>query len=158
MLYYTFERPDNLVYNVDVYFKNTYNPKWFDDPYVKEMVKDVDNTVVFDRNVAVSPILGPIPVHEISGGVKMLIMALKTDIPLYGPAFGDNCLVWLKCIAEKKDITLVVGHLMPFGDPFHAIFLPKNLEINLYSDFVDSYMVHEGYMTEEDDEYATYSY
>ena len=64
------------VYNTAVFFKNDYEDEWIIDPFVKEMIRDVDRSEVLDSGVIDSPVLGKIPPLGLSGGVKTLILVL----------------------------------------------------------------------------------
>lgn len=100
MLYVTFEEPENFNRDVDVYFNNRYEKEWLQDPLVKEMVRDVDKSEILSNYAVESPVLGIIPVTRISGGVKALILMLKTDRVIWGTACGDNCAVWIDKLVE----------------------------------------------------------
>lgn len=62
------------VYNTAAYFKYDYEDSWIIDPFVKEMIQDVDQSTVLDSGVIDSPVLGKIPPTGLSGGVKTLIL------------------------------------------------------------------------------------
>ena len=36
----------NSIYNTNVYFKNTYEPEWFESDLAQKMIKDVDHSDV----------------------------------------------------------------------------------------------------------------
>ena len=66
-----------------------------------------------------SPVLGPITPRELSGGVKVLILLLKDDSWVYNISnCGDNCAEWILKIAETKDLTVYMEHVMKFPEPF----------------------------------------
>ena len=95
------------------------------DPFVKEMILDVDKSVVLDSGVIDSPVLGKIPPITLSGGVKTLILVkFKTEKVFNASTCGDNCAKWLLKIAEKEDRTINLRHLMDFGkEPFEIRIL-----------------------------------
>lgn len=62
------------IYNTASYFKYDYEDDWIVDPFVKEMIYDVDKSVVLDSGVIDSPVLGKIPPTGLFGGVKTLIL------------------------------------------------------------------------------------
>ena len=95
----------NVIYNTAVYFKNTYAEEWITAPLTREMIQDVDHSTVLDSGVIDSPVLGKIPPVQLSGGVKTLISTC-----------GDNCAKWLLKIAENRDVTINLRHLMDFGN------------------------------------------
>ena len=107
------------VYNTASYFKYDYEEGWIVDPMVKEMIQDVDHCTVVSSHVIDSPILGAITPRELSGGVKVLILMLKDDSFIYNMSnCGDNCAKWILKIAEKKDLTVYLQHIMRFEGEF----------------------------------------
>lgn len=108
------------VYNTAAYFKYDYEDAWIVDPFVKEMIHDVDQSTVLDSGVIDSPVLGKIPPVGLSGGVKTLILVKFEQSKIFNASTcGDNCASWLLKIAEKEDRTVNLLHLMDFGqEPF----------------------------------------
>ena len=106
-----------MIYNTSVYFKNMYDRQWLEDEQVKAMIADVDNSLVLSSGAIDSPVLGIIPPISLSGGVKTLILIDKIPEKIFNASnCGDNCAKWLLKIAEKKDITVNLRHLMNFGE------------------------------------------
>ena len=104
------------VYNTAAYFKYDYEDSWIVDPFVKEMIQDVDQSTVLDSGVIDSPVLGKIPPVGLSGGVKTLILVkFEKDKIFNASTCGDNCAKWLLKIAESEDRTVNLLHLMDFG-------------------------------------------
>lgn len=116
---------DNVIYNTSVFFKFNYEPEWFRDPEVIEMVKDVDDSVVLGNGAIDSPVLGVIAPTTLSGGLKTLILIDKVPDKIFNASnCGDNCARWLIRIGRKKDITVNLRHLMDFGqEEFEAMIL-----------------------------------
>lgn len=110
----------NVIYNTAIYFKNTYENAWITDSLSREMIQDVDHSTVLDSGVIDSPVLGKIPPIQLSGGVKTLILiANEPDKVFNASTCGDNCAKWLLKIAENRDVTINLRHLMNFGsEPF----------------------------------------
>ena len=110
------EMPE-AIYNPAVYFKNTYDDDWIMDEFSKDMIKDVDKSIVIGPRIIDSPGLGGITPKELSGGVKTLILIYKMPDKIFNASTcGDNCSKWLLKIAEQKNITINLRHLMDFGD------------------------------------------
>jgi hypothetical protein len=61
MLKINFGDMDKAIYNTEIYFKNDYDPEWLNDPVVKGMILDVDNSVVLSSGAVDSPVMGIIP-------------------------------------------------------------------------------------------------
>ena len=104
------------IYNTAVYFKNTYEDDWITDELSREMISDVDRSVVISARVIDSPVLGAITPRELSGGVKTLILiAHEPDKIFNASTCGDNCAKWLLRMGKERDITINLRHLMDFG-------------------------------------------
>lgn len=118
----------NVIYNTAVYFKNTYEDAWITEPLSRDMIQDVDHSTVLDSGVIDSSVLGKIPPVQLSGGVKTLILvANEPDKVFNASTCGDNCAKWLLKIAEEKDVTINLRHLMNFGnEPFTIRILNTN--------------------------------
>ena len=111
-------------YFPDHVFHDVYKEEWFDDPFVIEMIKGVDDTEHDRGRWFNSPYLGLIPADELSNGVKNLILAYKyfpSPVEYAGAFAGPNCFPYIKRIAEEKDIYLHLLHdfeyferLLPF--------------------------------------------
>ena len=98
------------------YFDNVWEDEWLEDPLVKQMIKDVDNSEVISPHLIESPVLGPIGPKDISGGVKVLILLLKDTSFIYNISnCGDNCAKWILEIGKQQDVTINLRHMMSFG-------------------------------------------
>ena len=82
-----------VIYHPPTYFDNQYEDEWITDPLSVEMIRDVDKSEVVSPHLIESPVLGPVSVKEISGGVKTLIlMAFDQSGKIFNAsACGDNC-------------------------------------------------------------------
>lgn len=104
------------IYNTSVYFKNQYKEKWITDKLSVEMIKSVDRSEVLDANAIKSPVLGIISPVGLSGGVKTLILIANDRKHIFNASTcGDNCAKWILKIAEYRDITINLRHIMDFG-------------------------------------------
>ena len=117
MLNIYYGRMPEAIFNTAVYFKNVYEDRWITDFFAKEMILDVDKSVVLGEAVIDSPVLGKISPLGLSGGVKTLILIKNEPQNIFNASTcGDNCAKWILKIAEKQDITINLRHLMDFGD------------------------------------------
>lgn len=117
---------EEAIYYPPAYFNNTYDDEWITDPLTVEMIKDVDKSEVIGSHLIESPVLGPISVKEISGGVKTLIlMAFDDSGKIFNAsACGNNCAKWILEIGKRKDLTINLRHIMNFGKgPFEIKIL-----------------------------------
>ncbi|MCI7600391.1 MAG: DUF4869 domain-containing protein [Megasphaera sp.] len=106
----------NAIFNTAVFFKNVYEDQWITDDFDKQMIQDVDKSIVLDNGVIDSPVLGKIPPERLSGGVKTLILIYQMPDKVFNAsACGDNCAKWLLKMAEMEDRTVNLRHLMDFG-------------------------------------------
>lgn len=128
----------DAVYNTASYFKFDYEDEWITDPFVKEMILDVDKSVVLDSGVIDSPVLGKIPPVGLSGGVKTLILVKFEKNKIFNASTcGDNCARWLLKIAESEDRTVNLRHLMDFGeDSFTVRILNTNQIVHSMKELV----------------------
>ena len=108
---------DQAIYYPPAYFDNRYEDEWITDTLSVEMIKDVDHSEVIGPHLIESPVLGPISVKEISGGVKTLILLAfdRSGKVFNASACGDNCAKWILKIGNEKDLTINLRHLMDFG-------------------------------------------
>lgn len=107
---------ENSIYNTNVYFKNTYEPEWFESELAKKMIKDVDDSDVLSGECINSPVLGQIPPERLSGGVKTLLLMLNEPDKIFNASTcGDNCAKWILEIGKMKDLTINLRHMMSFG-------------------------------------------
>ena len=104
------------VYNTAAYFKYDYEDNWITDPFVKKMIKDVDQSIVLDSGVIDSPVLGKIPPTGLSGGVKTLILVKFEKNKIFNASTcGDNCAKWILQLGKQGKLVINLRHLMDFG-------------------------------------------
>ncbi len=117
MLHIFFGDMDDMIYNTSVYFKFNYRQEWLQDPEIKQMIRDVDQSTVLGNGAIDSPVMGVIAPTALSGGVKTLILIDKVPEKIFNASnCGDNCAAWLLRIGQKKDVTVNLRHIMDFGD------------------------------------------
>lgn len=126
------------IFNTSVYFKNVYEDEWITNPEVKEMILDIDKSVVLDSAVIDSPVMGKIVPTSLSGGVKTLILMKYEPEKIFNASTcGDNCARWILKLAKKNDITINLRHLMNFGDePFTAHILNTDQVVHSMKELV----------------------
>ena len=119
------------------YFDNVWEDEWLEDPLVKQMIKDIDNSEVISPHLIESPVLGPIGPKDISGGVKVLILLLKDTSFIYNISnCGDNCAKWILEICKDKDIVAYLEHVMHFKDPFDIKVLNTGNVVHRMQDLI----------------------
>lgn len=130
---------EGAIYHPPTYFDNMYEDEWITDPLSVEMILDVDKSKVVGHHLIESPVLGPISPKDLSGGVKtLMLMAFdENDRVFNASACGDNCAKWILKIAERKDLTINLRHIMNFGDsPFEAKILNTGEVVHNMLEFI----------------------
>ncbi|MBR1639484.1 MAG: DUF4869 domain-containing protein [Treponema sp.] len=116
MLHVIFGECKEVIYNTSLFFKNTYESEWLEEDETKQMIFDIDKSKVLSDGAIESPVLGIIPPTNLSGGVKTLILINHISDKIFNASnCGDNCAQWLLKIAQNKDVTVNLRHLMDFG-------------------------------------------
>lgn len=133
MLNIYFGWKDNAELNIEDYFFGAFLPEWLENPLVKEMILDIDNSTVTSPYCIQNDILGQIAPYYLSGGVKSLILMLYDDA-FYTDllVLGENCSKWLGAISKQKDITCCISNYdLPFPNvPFKRLNDNKILSTN----------------------------
>jgi len=132
---------DDAIYYPPVYFDNQYEDEWITEPLTIEMIKDVDKSEVVSPHLIESPVLGPISVKEISGGVKTLILMAfdETRKVFNASACGDNCAKWILEIGKRKDLTINLRHIMNFGkEDFEIKILNTGKMVHNMKQFIET--------------------
>ena len=108
-----------VIYHPPTYFDNQYEDEWITDPLTKEMVKDVDQSEVISSRLIDSPVLGPVSVKELSGGVKTLILlAFDKNQKIFNISVcGNNC-----AKPGSTSIILQENHLFDWNFKIPALF------------------------------------
>ena len=65
---------EDYVFDPDMYFNNTYEAEWLLDPFVRDVVADVDGSIVVGPRMIDRQFLGRISQEGIYWGVKTLVL------------------------------------------------------------------------------------
>ena len=139
MLSIYFGEKDNVMHGPS-WFKFNYNPEWFKDELVQQMIEDIDKSKVVSDQLIQSEVLGPIPPERLSGGVQTLISAYgRPDLVFNATSCGENCAKWLLKIGEVKDITVNLRYFMPFNgmEPFKIKILNNDIIVTNMDEYTD---------------------
>lgn len=141
MLRIIFGDVEHAVYHPPTYFDNQYEDEWIVDPLAVAMIKDIDQSDVVGPHLIQSPVLGPISVKEISGGVKTLILMAfdKSGRIFNASSCGDNCVKWIMELGRKKDLTINLHHVMDFSSVpvFEAFMLNTGRLVRSYMEYLE---------------------
>ena len=128
------------IYNTSMYFDHTYLDRWFEDELAKKIIKSVDKAVVIGPRAVDSKALGVIPVTQLSGGTKTLLLVQNDREHVFNASTcGDNCAKWFLKIAEKcsDDVTINLHHIMDFGDkPFEIRIVNNGVVVHSMAELV----------------------
>lgn len=105
------------IYDTSTYFNNAYLDSWIEEPFSREILKNIDKAEVLGPQAVKSKALGVIPVMSISGGAKTLLLIDHLPTKVFNASTcGDNCAKWILKIAQrhKEDITINLYHIMDF--------------------------------------------
>lgn len=133
----------NRISNVRSYFDTGYEPEWFDDEFVRKIIKDIDKTTVVSGINLYNDVLLGISPESLSSGSKALIILFEEDYVVNGDRLGDNCIGLLFEIAKQKDITITTSHILPLPTPGQ---LPVKTVVHGYGEikskkeFVDAFV------------------
>lgn len=140
MLSIYFGNMPEAIYHPPTYFDNTYEDEWLTNPLSVKMIADVDKSTVIGTHLIESPVLGPISPKELSGSVKTLIlMAFDENGRVFNASVcGDSCSKWILQIAENKDLTINLLHIMDFGrENFEAKIVNTGQLVHNMQEFLD---------------------
>lgn len=134
-------KTSNFILDIDNYFNLYKKKEWFNDPYVKKIIKEIDNTIAVKDEYLESPIFGGMSPERLSTGVKGLILLYETDEIIYGTRMGDNCNKFVFEMSNKKDIHVMLHHCMTpeYHAKFKACFVDTGKIVDNYDDFVWTY-------------------
>ena len=94
----------DAIYNTSVYFDNTYLDNWITTPLAKKIIKNIDKGEVLSPQAIDTKALGVIPVTQISGGTKTLLLMLNEPEKIYNASTCDNnCAKYILEIADFLD-------------------------------------------------------
>ncbi len=104
---------ENYIATPDLWFDNQGGEEYITGDVERQMIKDIDDSEVVSNFVLLHPVLGSVPVNEISGCVKTLILIKNEPEYIFnGSYMGNKCADWLLCLGNITDITFRLGYLM----------------------------------------------
>ena len=124
------------------YFSLFKKPEWFEDPFVKEFLKSVDNTTVLFEEALKDYRGRGISTEMISTGCKTVCCILHNSEKIFhGSLMGDNCLPFLLRIVEKSDRTVLFEHLARFPEEAFekGLIYHNGKKLETFDDYVYTY-------------------
>lgn len=120
-------------------------PEWFERDDVRRVIRNIDKTEVIDGECLRSPVFGVISPERLSTGCKATILMIMYDkYKVYATKCGDNCAPDILAIAETKDLTIVLHHIMRFPEPFEAVVVESGVTVHTMGEFVDEFYKYRG--------------
>lgn len=93
----------NCIINPSGYFDDHKKPEWFNDPWVKEVIKKIDHVDAIKDEYMVSPILGAMTPMHLSSGCKSLILLRQNPMcNVYATRCGDNCAKYIYIRSRRR--------------------------------------------------------
>lgn len=123
------ENRTDIMHVAPKWFDGNFEDEWLQDPFVIEIVKEVDHSDLVDK-ILMSPVLGTVDALKMSGGSKTLICLYK-EPSLYKynvKHCGDNCCNMLLEIGKRKDIHIFVPQLLDLTGEF-SIYLENSNKV-----------------------------
>ena len=102
----------DAIYPAGGYFRTWIEYDVLMEDFPKKVIKEIDKSDVVGSQLIISPVLGPISPDRISGGSKALIILYCTDCMMDIDSMGENCYPYLVELADKKDITISMDHIV----------------------------------------------
>lgn len=141
MLYIEFSENENEIRYTDSYFNNNYQDEWMEDPQVKQIIRDIDSSELLNPQIVMSPVLGAIPITQISGGAKAVILMLKMPhLLIHGNSCGDNCASWITQIGNIQDIYVHLTYPMRFPDSVQLTVVDTDTFCSSYQEYIKEYL------------------
>ena len=148
MLKIVFGEVENSIYHPPTYFDNQYEDEWITNPLSVAMIKDIDKSEVIGPHLIESPVLGPISIKELSGGVKSLILMAfdESGYIFSASSCGENCVKWIVEIAKRKDLTVNFKYLvdMYYAGDFEAYIVNTDKFVHGYEEYYNESVKIEG--------------
>lgn len=129
----------SIIYNTEVYFRNSFRKEWIEDEKIKKVIRDVDKSTVINGNAIESPVFGIMPPTKLSGGVKTLMLMYNNPHMVFNVSTcGDNCVPFIEEMVKEKDILIGLYHAMDFSkEGFEAYIANGDIVTNSYEEYIE---------------------
>lgn len=128
---------DNYRICPTLWFNNQGGAKYIHGNLEQKIIKDIDESDVFQGNLLVHPFYGAYPPEKLSGTTKTLILINNEPQYYYNGAFlGENACPWLLQIASDKDVYLRMAYILPFEQDFDCHFINTDRYTRTYKDYL----------------------
>lgn len=122
------------------YFNLHKKKDWFNRPDVKEIIKELDNTIAVKDEYLESLIFGGMSPERLSSSCKtVILMYINPLCNVYASRCGDNCAPAIVRLAEKTDVIITLHHMMVFPKKFEAVMLDTGVVVHSRREFYLEY-------------------
>lgn len=138
MLKIKFNVPDNETFgHPNRRFPFRYEDSWFDDPIVRQIVKDIENGEVISANAIKVEPYGVINCTQLSSTCRNLILAYELDDVLINATYcGDSAGAWLMRLGDMKDVSISLNYPLDFPEGIRALILNDNSKVTCRRDYL----------------------
>ncbi len=137
---------EDVIINPMKYFDTVREAEWFNDPFIKRMIKEIDNSTAVQDEFILNYAGKAITPFHLSGGVKTLICIYKMPEKFwYASTMGDNCCDLLEEIARTTDVKIMLRHFMDLPDSCEDILYVRGKKAtiedyeNAFTDFAEEW-------------------
>lgn len=131
--------PDECMFYIDMEFEELYEPYWLKNERNLKILRDIDNAMLCQSGLCdIDETDRTFSIYEISSGAKALMICnMQEKTIIWGTIFSDNCAELLLEIAEERDITIYLEHLLLFNPKqFKAYSLVNNKYYDSYAEYI----------------------
>lgn len=109
------KNPRSVIEDSRFFFSKNKREEWFKDPFVKQIIEDVDKAEVIDGMVLKDRNGKIIPPEYLSTGSKTAICIYEFPEKIFNATqMGDNALIFITVLSEYRDITVLCYRLLPY--------------------------------------------
>ncbi len=131
---------DGCIKDPNSYFNLHKKKDWFNRQDIKEVIKEIDNTIAVKDEYLESPIFGGMAPERLSSGCKAVILLYVNPLcNVYASRCGDNCVPSIVRLAEKTDVIITLHHMMVFPEKFEAVMLDTETAVHSRREFYLEY-------------------
>lgn len=106
---------DDCIKTPGSYFDRNKRKDWFNRKDIKEVIREIDDTIAVKDEYLESPVFGGMSPDRLSQGCKAVILLYVNPLcNVYASRCGDNCVPSILRLAEGTDVVITLHHAMHF--------------------------------------------
>ena len=103
---------DDCIKAPGLYFNRVKKKEWFNRSDIKQIIKEIDNTIAVKDEYLESPVYGGMSPERLSQGCKgVILLYINPLCNIYATRCGDNCFPSILRLAEKTDVVITLHHM-----------------------------------------------